>query len=246
MRIPRIFSDQDLVCGQSVSLNAFASGHICRVLRMKPGRELVVFNGRGGEFSAVLIEADSKKAVVELRDFDPVNRESNLKTHLGLALSRGDRFDRALQKSVELGVTEITPLVCERSDRIADPKRMKRKMDHWQKLMISASEQCGRTGLAKISEPKDCRAWCTEDSAGAGYFFAPSTQSLKDSLKELKVSPEKVRLAIGPEGGFALEEEEQFLEQGFTAVSIGPRILRTETAPVAAISLFQYMFGDIS
>lgn len=246
MRIPRIFSDQDLERGQSVSLNEFASGHICRVLRMKPGRELVVFNGRGGEFSAVLKEADTKEAVVDLVDFDSVDRESNLNIHLGLALSRGDRFDWAIQKSVELGVTEITPLACERSDRIADQKRLGRKLDHWRKLIVSASEQCGRTVLPRIFEPRDCVNWCVETESLKGFFFAPSRPSLTQCLEGIASPPSSVRLAIGPEGGFTQEEETLFVEQGFDAVSMGPRVLRTETAPVAAISLFQYILGDLS
>ena len=246
MRVPRIFSRQALAAGQSIELDSFASGHICRVLRMKAGRPLILFNGNGGEYSAALKNADPKKALVEVLDFDPVERESNLKIHLGLALSRGDRFDWAIQKSVELGVAEITPLICERSNNISDAKRLTRKMDHWKKLMVSACEQSGRTRLPQIYEPQNSRDWSVQEQNAQAYIFVPGKPSISAHLADIKDSATEISLAIGPEGGFTLQEEEVFLEQGFTAVSLGPRVLRTETAPLVAISLFQSFLGDIS
>lgn len=245
MRVPRIFSEQSFSAGQSIELDAFASGHICRVLRMKSGRPLILFNGTGGEYSAVLEHADPKKALVEVLDFDPIERESNLKIHLGLALSRGDRFDWAIQKSVELGVTEITPLICERSDNISDAKRLTRKMEHWKKLIISACEQSGRTRMPQIYEPQSSRNWCVQEEDVQAYIFAPGKSSIGAHLAEIKEPIDEVSLAIGPEGGFTLDEEDLFLQQGFNAVSLGPRVLRTETAPLVAISLFQNFLGDI-
>lgn len=246
MRVPRIFSEQSFSAGQSIELDAFASGHICRVLRMKSGRLLVLFNGTGGEYSAVLKHADPKKALVEILDFVSVERESNLNIHLGLALSRGDRFDWAIQKSVELGVAEITPLICERSDNISDTKRLMRKMDHWKKLMLAACEQSGRTRLPQIYEPQNSRDWSVQEQDVQAYIFVPGKPSIGEHLADIKDSVDEVSLAIGPEGGFTSDEEELFLKQGFNAVSLGPRVLRTETAPLVAISLFQSFLGDIN
>jgi 16S rRNA (uracil1498-N3)-methyltransferase len=246
MRVPRIFSDQDFSVGQNLQLDAFASGHICRVLRMKEGRPLILFNGRGGEYSAVLKRGDPKKALVELVDFDPVERESNLKIHLGLALSRGDRFDWAIQKSVELGVSKVTPLSCARSDHIFDAKRLARKMDHWKKLIVSACEQSGRTRIPDISEPHSCMDWCQREEGAQGYFFVPGKPGIGAYLADTNELVAGINLAIGPEGGFTEEEEGIFCAQDFHAVSLGPRVLRTETAPIVAISLFQNFCGDIS
>jgi 16S rRNA (uracil1498-N3)-methyltransferase len=248
MRVPRIFLDQEMSPGQICELDAFASGHVCRVLRMKTGRPLTVFNGRGGEFHALLKEADSRRAQIEIEKFDPVDRESPLQIHLGLALSRGDRFDWAIQKSVELGVTSITPLECARSDRIGDDKRKTKKLDQCKKLIISACEQSGRTAVPQIAELKSCELWLQQAEAGIGFLLHPTGQSISQKIDELPkpLSPAVINLAIGPEGGFD-EMEEQFFEQsGFANVAFGPRILRTETAPVAVISLFQSLLGDCS
>lgn len=213
---------------------------------MKAGRPLILFNGRGGEYSAVLKIADSKNALVELLDFDPVERESKLTIHLGLALSRGDRFDWAIQKSVELGVSKITPLRCIRSDNISDAKRLARKMDYWNKLMISACEQSGRTRLPKLSEPQHCGDWYVPMPDARAYLFVPGKQAIGEHLAKLNDRVTEVSMAIGPEGGFT-EGEEKLLQQcGFEALSLGPRVLRTETAPLVAISLFQHFLGDIN
>ena len=246
MRVPRIYVDQDFVVGQDLTLDAFASGHICRVLRMKSGRPLILFNGRGGEYKAELKNADPKQASVEILEFDAVERESHLPIHLGLGLSRGDRFDWAIQKAVELGVTSITPLNCSRSDSISDTKRLAKKMQHWNKLILSACEQSGRTRLPELNEPKPCGDWASVMGKSRGYFFVPGKQSIGARLSQNIEAVTAVGLAIGPEGGFTYEEEELFLEEGFEAVSLGPRVLRTETAPVVAITLFQYLLGDIS
>jgi|SaaInlV_100m_DNA_5_1039725.scaffolds.fasta_scaffold01890_4 16S rRNA (uracil1498-N3)-methyltransferase len=246
MRVPRIFSDQEYSVGQSLHLDAFASGHICRVLRMKEGRPLILFNGRGGEYLAVLVKADAKQALVEVQKFDSIERESPLNIYLGLALSRGDRFDWAIQKSVELGVAQITPLLCERSDRLADPKRLTRKLEHWNKLVQSACEQSGRTKIPKVWEPASCAEWSTENNDVQGYILAPDGPGIGDQLGQVE-NGTAVRIAIGPEGGFTETEERLFSEtNGFNSVSLGPRVMRTETAPVAAITLFQYFLGDLN
>lgn len=248
MRVPRIFLDQEMSLGQISELDAFASGHICRVLRMKAGRALIVFNGRGGEYHALLKEADSRRAQIEIENFDPINRESPLQIHLGLALSRGDRFDWAIQKSVELGVASITPLECARSDRIGDTNRKTKKLDHWKKLIVAACEQSGRTAIPQITEPQSCDLWLQQSKGGAGFLLHPTGQPISEKIAELHrpLSPQAINLAIGPEGGFDEMEEQLFEAGGFANVAFGPRVLRTETAPVAVIALFQSLLGDCS
>ncbi len=232
--------------GETLQLDDFASGHICRVLRMKAGRPLVLFNGRGGEYSAVLTSADPKRAEVEILTFNALDRESPLHIHLGLAMSRGDRFDWAVQKSVELGVAKITPLNSERSDSISDAKRLSRKLEHWQRLAQSACEQSGRTRIPQILAPQSCRDWCEANSECPGYFFVPGKQGFAEQMAKVK-GQTSINIAIGPEGGFSEAEEGLFADQyDFNAVALGPRILRTETAPVVAIALFQYFLGDIN
>jgi len=243
LRVPRIFLDQDMSPSQVCELDVFASGHVCRVLRMKAGRPLVLFNGQGGEYQAQLIEADSRRAQVEIKKFDPIDRESPLQINLGLALSRGDRFDWAVQKSVELGVSSITPLECARSDRLGDAKRQTKKLDQWNKLVVSACEQSGRTAIPKMSLPKSCEQWMQQTGAGIGFLLHPAGRPIGEKISELR-SPKTLNLAIGPEGGFDEMEEQLFEGGGFSSVAFGPRVLRTETAPVAVIALFQSLLGD--
>lgn len=246
MRIPRIFLDQDIEVGKVVELDDFASGHICRVLRMKAGRPLIVFNGRGGEYQAELKTPHNKKAEIDILSFEDVNRESPLSIHLGLALSKGDRFDWALQKSVELGVTNITPLLSVRSDRLGEPKRQERKDLHWRRLIISACEQAGRTEVPKISAPQASDIWMQAETSCPGFILQPNAPSAVEEIKKLSESTGHLRIAIGPEGGFDEAEVDAFVKAGFTPISFGPRIMRTETAPVAVISVLQYLLGDLA
>ena len=246
MRIPRIFLDQELRVGGTFELDPFASGHICRVLRMKAGRPLIVFNGRGGEYSAEVHTADPKRAKVDILGFDALDRESSLKIHLGLALSRGDRFDWAIQKAVELGVESISPLDTRRSDSIGDAKRKERKIDQWQKLIISACEQSGRTSVPRIYAPLSARDWMETNSGKPSLLLHPDSPSIRSQIDSFAAPARELNLAVGPEGGFDEEEISEFQQCGFMPVSFGPRVLRTETAPVAVISVLQYQLGDLS
>ena len=246
MRIPRIFLDQELQVGGIFELDSFASGHLCRVLRMKTGRPLILFNGCGGEYAAEVHTADPKRAKVDIISFDAVERESSLNIHLGLALSRGDRFDWAIQKAVELGVESITPLDTRRSDSIGDAKRKERKVDQWQKLIVSACEQSGRTSVPRIFAPLSARDWMAGNSGRPSLLLHPTSDSISSQIDSFPAPVRELNLAIGPEGGFDEEEITEFQEFDFMPVSFGPRVLRTETAPVAVISVLQYLLGDLS
>lgn len=246
MRIPRVFLDQELQVGGVFELDSFASGHICRVLRMKTGRPLILFNGRGGEYKAEIHTADPKRAKVEIISFDAVARESNLRIHLGLALSRGDRFDWAIQKAVELGVASVTPLNTVRSDSIGDAKRQERKIDQWRKLIISACEQSGRTSVPNIFAPMPAKDWMAKNAARPSLLLHPTSPSITSQISDLCRPLSELNLAVGPEGGFDENEIIEFQQLGFLPVSFGPRVLRTETAPVAVISVLQYLLGDLA
>jgi 16S rRNA (uracil1498-N3)-methyltransferase len=243
MRLPRIYSDQDLAVNTQVVLEEAASRHLCQVLRCKAGQPLVLFNGRGGEYSAVLEQADHRACRVSIDVFDPVNRESPLKIHLGLALSKGDRFDWALQKSTELGVFAIYPLLTERTEMHLTEERMSKKMLHWERLISSSCEQSQRNVPPQLHNPLSLEQWLSLDRQGACFFLQPGAEI--STLVPGATPVESAHLAIGPEGGFSQAEYGLALARGFVAMPLGPRILRTETAPVAAISVLQWLWGDL-
>lgn len=244
MRIPRVYVSTPLVAGEKLVLEATTSAHLCRVLRMGEGRPIRLFNGDGREFESHILNPDPRRTLVEIDAEVSVLVESPLNLHLGLGLSRGDRFDWALQKATELGVTSITPLLTLRSDKWSK-ERAEKKMGHWSRLLQSACEQSGRTLLPVLGEPLALSSWVTQLVPSASRFtLDPTAASWADLDRNQR--PSSVVLAIGPEGGFDDQEREFLLSAQFDARSIGPRVLRTETAPLAAISLCQYLWGDLA
>ena len=212
-----------------------------KVLRMQQGRELVLFNGEGGEFHASIHALHKKQVEVAIGEFNAINRESPLELELAIGISRGERMDWVLQKATELGVTRITPLVTERTEVKLSGERLDKKFDHWQQTIISACEQCQRNILPKLNPPKTLAEWLLQTNAQWKFVLhhrdskgLPATQDAAS-----------VALLIGPEGGLSEVEIAQACTTGFSALTLGPRVLRTETAPVAAISLVQYLWGDL-
>lgn len=241
MRTPRIFTAQALAAHSSIDLEEAPSHHLAKVLRMQAGRELILFNGRGGEYSAS-ITAISKKAVsVQLRDFIDEDRQSPLQLELAIGVSRGERMDWVLQKATELGATKITPLLTERTEVKLNNERSDKKLEHWQQIIISACEQCQRNLLPELSKPIPIDEWLVQCNAELKFVLhhrdnqgLPASQNIS-----------RVALLIGPEGGLSESEIEQACKQHFSPLTLGPRVLRTETAPLAAISLVQYLWGDL-
>lgn len=244
MRIPRIFVDQDLAPATQINLDSDASRHLCQVLRCRDGQELILFNGTGGEYSARIVEADKRACRVQLLNFDSTNRESPLKITLGLAMSKGDRFDWALQKSTELGVFCIQPLITERSELRLNTERMAKKIEHWKRLILSSCEQCQRNVPPALEAAMTLEEWLAQERRGPAYILQPGANPDNFVGTDNKITD--VSLAIGPEGGFSQEEVELALSEGFVGMPLGPRVLRTETAPVAAISILQWHWGDLS
>lgn len=241
MRIPRIFTEQTLITGELVQLEEAASHHLSKVLRMQAGRELILFNGIGGEFAAVIQEVSKKYVTVAIAEHTADNRESPLQLELAIGISRGERFEWVLQKATELGVTKITPLITERTEVKVSGDRQEKMIDRWQQILISACEQCQRNLLPELSAPVQISDWL--NTVNSDLRFVLHHRDSKTLPAEQK--PNSVSLLIGPEGGLSESEIAQAREKNFDPLTLGPRVLRTETAPVAAISLVQYLWGDI-
>ncbi|MDH5600048.1 MAG: 16S rRNA (uracil(1498)-N(3))-methyltransferase [Gammaproteobacteria bacterium] len=242
MRIPRIFLDATFISTQSIELTEHAFQHAIKVLRLKQNAKLILFNGEGEEYSAMVESINKKSASVKiLEQLEPV-KESNLFIHLGLGISKGERMDFAIQKAVEMGVTEITPLFTEYCVVSLDEKRRQKKVSHWQGIIISACEQCGRSILPVLNPPVTLSIWAQATDDYSLIFDPLATRTLKD------ITPDnnKLNLIIGPEGGLSSNEISDLNKKAnFHAVKFGPRVLRTETAAVSAITAAQLLWGDL-
>lgn len=241
MRKIRIYTPQRLELNSEVELDAGPSHHVGTVLRMSAGEELLLFNGDKGEYHTVITFSKKGKVLVQVNSFTEVNRESPLKLHLFQGLSKGDHMDFSIQKAVELGVSEITPTFCARSQFKMDQKRLEKKLQHWQQIIISAAQQSWRCELPKLNPPISFAESLEARSEQNIIFDVDSTQTLEQTA----ANHGSINCWIGPEGGFSTDEIELSHNADMLVASLGPRILRTETATVAAISLLQYFAGDL-
>ncbi|MGB1198905.1 MAG: 16S rRNA (uracil(1498)-N(3))-methyltransferase [Thalassotalea sp.] len=247
MRNPRVYQNQPLLPETTIDLDADAFGHIIRVLRLKEGDVITLFNGqlfeeKWGEFSATLANVSKKGAQANIISFTEKENESPLNIHLGQGISRGDRMDFTLQKSVELGVNTITPLFTERCGVKLNAERLAKKCDQWQKIVISACEQSGRCAVPIVKQPEYLQAWLEQETSSLKLNLHPKAQHSIMSLPEMN---NRVRLLVGPEGGLTDEEISNAEQQSFQPVLLGPRVLRTETAALTAITALQCRYGDI-
>ena len=240
MRIPRIFTPQTLASNSTLVLAEAQSHHLSKVLRMQAGRELILFNGEGGEYSAEIFAVHKKYVDIIVKEYIAENRQSHLQLELAIGISRGERMDWVLQKATELGATKITPLITERTEVKLGGERADKKMEHWQQILSSACEQCQRNLLPELTEPKLFSEWLSECDAELKFVLHHRDNQ---GLPHEK-SPQSVALLIGPEGGLTDDEIAQAFAHQFSPLTLGPRVLRTETAPVAAISVVQYLWGD--
>lgn len=242
MRIPRIFTDSLLAVGGQCQLDDNAANHVGRVLRMQAGQALQLFNGDGQDYRATITEAGKKHVQVEVQEAAENETESPLRVVLAQTLSKGDRMDYAVQKAVEMGVSEIVPLTTERCDVKLKGDREDKRLRHWQQVAISAAEQCGRARVPDIQPVMTVQQWL--EHARACDLRLVLHHRTERSLNTLE-KPSSIALMIGPEGGLTAEEIALAEDNGFLPVALGPRVLRTETAPVAAIALCQWLWGDI-
>lgn len=253
MSNPRIYQQTEFTVGHTFTLNDDAFGHVVRVLRLKDGDEITLFNGytinnQYGEFQATLVNVSKKTAEVLINHYHEKKVESPLNIHLGQGISRGDRMDFTLQKSVELGVNTITPLFTERCGVKLNKERLAKKHEQWQKIVISACEQSGRCSVPIVRPPIFLQEWLDEQTKAIKVNLHPKAEH---SIMTLPVSKNdsnktRVRLLIGPEGGLSDDEIAQAKTSNFIDVLLGPRILRTETAALTAITALQCRFGDLA
>ncbi len=241
MRVPRIYQAQALSSGAVAALDDNGANHIARVLRLKVGAPLVLFNGDGNEYEAVVHAIGKRSVDVCINSCRPHDVESPLSITLAQGISKGERMDHVVQKAVELGVTRIVPLLTEHCAVNLDGERMDKRLRHWQAVAISACEQCGRNTLPAIESPLALDQWLTQRQSGLQLVLDPLAGEGMGQLAQ----PQAVTLLIGPEGGLSEREIRAAQEHGYCGVRLGPRILRTETAALAAVSVIQSLWGDL-
>jgi len=240
MRVSRIYLDQPLTQGQQIRPDERARRYIGQVLRLRPGQSLTLFNGDGTDYAAELLQCDRRECRVLVGEPGDTEPPAPLKVHLAIGISRGERMDFAIQKSVELGVQAITPLHTTRSQVQLAGARLEKRLDHWRGVIVSACEQSGRNRIPCLNPPASIQAWLEAHDQGLLLHHAAEC-----SLPELPPPGAALNLLVGPEGGLTPEERAQAVDGGLTAVRLGPRVMRTETAPLAALAAIQTLWGDL-
>lgn len=238
---PRIHVDATLHPGDALTLPDSAARHVAAVLRLREGARLTLFDGRGLEAAAELVEVGRKRVVARVDTVAPGAGESPLAVHLGQAISKGDRMDYAIQKAVELGVAAITPLYTDHGDVRLKGEREAKKLAHWRGVAASACEQCGRATVPPVHPPVTLAAWLAVRDETLRLVLHPATPTAWQAGDGIDTAT----LLIGPEGGLAEAEVAAATDAGFAPLTLGPRVLRTETAPVVALTLLQHYFGDL-
>lgn len=242
VRQSRIHTSQPLSSVDSIELTGSASHYLTRVLRLTVGDSIILFNGDGRDYSGEIRVAQKQRVSVSLHGSEPVENESTLDITLVQAVSRGERMDYSLQKATELGVKSIQPIISSRVGVRLRKERMAKRLAHWQGVVISACEQSGRAIVPEVREPVSLAHWLSTDSRSLRLVLDPSADQ---KLSSVSLGGDAVAILVGPEGGLSDVEMADLRAQAVTAVSIGPRVLRTETAGPAAISVLQAMAGDL-
>lgn len=241
MRTTRIYINSSINTGETLTLPVNASNHLVRVLRCRKNSAITLFNGKGGEFSATLLDDNPKSTCVLINSFSDIDRASPLRITLIQCLSRGEHMDLTIQKATELGVSEIIPVLCERSTYIKKERSFK-KQQRWNQIAISACEQSGRNLLPGLHAITEFETAVNEAAAGTNLVLDPNAAQ---SLKNIANNDATVCIISGPEGGFSQQEINLCSAAGYNSISLGPRILRTETAAPAIISALQALWGDM-
>ena len=239
MRIPRIYQAGELETGADYEIRGQPAHHMLKVLRCQAGDPVILFNGDGCDYSAEIHSTGRHSLGARVVACHLLENESPLRIHLGIPLAKGQRMDYAIQKAVELGVEKITPLRTERSVVKLDSKRLEGKREHWHQVIIAACEQCGRARVPALEPLQALPEW--SQAARFGIVLDPEDAN---SLRELQPPATDVHLVAGPEGGLTGREVAMLRAAGFLGVRLGRRILRTETAPVAALAAMQLLWGD--
>lgn len=249
----RFYSPEKLRVGGLVKLSDNAAIHAAKVMRLGVGDKLVLFDGGGFDFDCELISVQKNATTAQVLSAKEINNESPLNITLLLGISAGDRMDIGIQKAVELGVNQIVPLKTERSVVKLDEDKAKKRVEHWQNVVIAACEQSGRAKIPMVLHPESLSAWLQANfyaaSGGGDLISAQKARILLNpigakKLSELQKPAGEIILLIGAEGGLSDKEIALAISQGFQSMILGPRILRTETAPLAAIAAMQTVWGD--
>ena len=239
-RQTRIYTDQVLSVGQRIVLATDASKHLIKVLRSQVGDQVVLFNGNGLNYNGTLTEISGKAhCEIQIEDSLPSQAESPVAVHLVQAIARGERMDWVIQKAVELGVTEITPVFSERVGVKLDPNRAMQRQKRWQTIAVSACEQSGRAMVPQVHAPIALKDWQPQPGGSAFFLDPQASDRLIDQTR-----PSACELVVGPEGGLSPPEREALDQNGVRGIRLGARTLRTETAGVAALAAIQTLWGD--
>jgi 16S rRNA (uracil1498-N3)-methyltransferase len=241
VRAPRLYVALPLAPGRELDLPPEATVHLARVLRLGAGDPVVLFNGDGRDHPGQLLAASRHGARVRIETTGELEGEPPLRLHLAVGVSRGERMDFVIQKAVELGVVSIQPLFTERSVVRLDAARAERRHAHWHGVLIAACEQSGRRRLPALNPPQALADWLST-ATGTALLLDPQAER---SLAALPAPPGEATLLVGPEGGLSADERARAARSGLVAVRLGPRILRTETAPLAALAALQVLWGDL-
>lgn len=255
MRVPRIYIDvalSPITVGEAFQADSRVANYLRNALRLKEGSSVLIFDGEAGEYAAV-ISTISKRGVelsVE-KKISTAIQESPLAITLAIGLSKGERMDWVMQKATELGVSTIQPLLTERVDVKLDAARLEKRQLHWRNVVIAACEQCGRNRLPQLNPPISLAHWLNQseqspvaDKNSFKVALAIGAKPLNQFIDSASVSPSSAVVLIGPEGGLSQQEIDLAANHGYFPVSLGNRVLRTETAPVVIVSLLQYFWGD--
>jgi 16S rRNA (uracil1498-N3)-methyltransferase len=254
MRTPRIYTDSDIRLGKVIRLDKSTANYLLRVLRLKPGADVILFNGQGGHYESVIDNIKGNVVDIAIGQHIPHEVESPLDITLAQGISRGERMDYTIQKCVELGVSNIVPLITERCGVKLDSERAAKRFHHWQGIIASACEQCGRNRIPAIYPVSTLQEWLSQadynqESANSDqthpYLKLVLDSHNNNTLSQYAKPDGPIILLIGPEGGLTNDELLEVNQAGFCGIKLGPRILRTETAGIAAICALQSIWGDL-
>ena len=240
MRLTRIYYDGNIETGTSITLAAGTSHHLVRVLRQRRGANVHVFNGRGGEYLGCMLDENPKHAELRIDAFIDSDTESSLSIMLLQGICRADRMDMIVQKAVELGVHRIVPVLCQHGSHL-NSSGLAKKHERWRQIAIGACEQSARTRVPEIAEAANLPIAVAASASQCKLLLDPATGI---GLKQLGGNAGSISILIGPEGGLAPDEVQAARDAGFQSLKFGPRVLRTETAGIAAIAACQLLWGD--
>jgi len=237
---PRIHCDQRLGPGAQFALSPEAAQHVSKALRLKAGDGLVVFDGSGGEYEASIQRVDRDRVDVKVGAWRDIDLEGRLELGLVQGLPEADKMDWIIQKAVELGVAWVQPIVCDRSVVRLSGDRAARRESHWKRVAIAACEQSGRNRIPEVRATLSFNSWLADSPAAPRWLLSPGAPALAARGEP----PRGLELVVGPEGGLSEREAELALARGCEPVGLGPRVLRTETAPIAALAALHALWGD--